>query len=956
MEYLTYGYLKGPRISKNQHKRITRQSQEYFIEEGKLKKIFPNGDIKICIAGREIDEHLKDLHITDSGEHLSIELMWHLVTFGPYWWPTCGADIKNLCNHKCLTCNNQPEYSKGKQNQSHLGKKEFQGTPTTDWRRPYMEYLTCEKIFTQDLTPEDKRAVEHSHKYFVFTNGTLQRIRKGGKDNQRCIPEAHVPMYLARIHGETEPHLAAMETWKAVATGEYWWPTWGVDVCNYLKDCKTCKGMGTQPAKIQDSVAQEPTHAPDWRLLVIQQLANIEKLNHIDTQEELGLTSFDTETYFVTKDGLKYRLPNGVVKMCITKEDAIDWVKRIYGYQIPPLPKEEIFTEIHKGPYWWPNIPRDVEYTIDECKRYQDTLLPGFKIENYGTILRNQKARDWREPIIQHLKNPMELSNFAFHEELGVSREELPQYFLQEGKLKRKLTNGDIKLCISKDKGIKWLETIHHQGNPHLSMDEMISQANTGPYWWPTIPPDIDYLCRNCKICWPEQTTGRMVGCTTITAKRENEQDWRTPYIDYLKHGRLTTEASTTQRQQIAIRSRPFMLNQNGTLIKEGPDGMRRTCVAGPVTTAIIAEAHEGIAGGHFSARITLHKILTALYWWPTMKRDVHLYCTQCDICQRVGPKISTNLQPLHPTMPTEVFQKWGLDFIGPVNPPAKGTKNRYIITATDYTTKWVEARALKDNTAKSTAKFLFEEIITKFGCPLEFVSDQGSHFINDTIKVLTQEFMILHRKSTTYYPQANGQAESTNKVIKVALTKMVNANRTDWDTKLHAALWAYRTAYKVTTKHTPFSLVFGTEALLPMAYLHPDVYQKRSQEIHPILEKRMEQLRIMDLTRHEAEENMRHMQTLRKERHDHPKSKTRCHQCKQRETKPPQNEAKKQDTLKRTLRKLWRRVKTLEATKMGSKILHPKHVFIPVNGSCGIYAIKYPGQASLKYDGQDLT
>jgi hypothetical protein len=285
------------------------------------------------------------------------------------------------------------------------------------------------------------------------------------------------------------------------------------------------------------------------------------------------------------------------------------------------------------------------------------------------------------------------------------------------------------------------------------------------------------------------------------------------------------------------------------------------------MTTAIIAEAHEGIAGGHFSAKITLHKILTALYWWPTMKHDAHLYCTQCDICQRVGPKISTNLKPLHPTMPTEVFQKWGLDFIGPVNPPAKGTNNRYIITATDYTTKWVEARALKDNTAKSTAKFLFEEIITKFGCPLEFVSDQRSHFINDTIKILTQEFMILHRKLTTYYPQANGQAESTNNMIKVALTKMVNVNRTYWDTKLHAALWAYRTAYKVTTKHTPFSLVFGTEALLPMAYLHPDVYQKQSQEIHPILEKMMEQLRVMDLTRHEAEENMRHMQILRKKK-----------------------------------------------------------------------------------------
>ena len=150
-----------------------------------------------------------------------------------------------------------------------------------------------------------------------------------------------------------------------------------------------------------------------------------------------------------------------------------------------------------------------------------------------------------------------------------------------------------------------------------------------------------------------------------------------------------------------------------------------------------------------------------------------------------------------------------------------------------------MEARALKDNTAKSTAKFLFEEIITKFGCPLEFISDQRSHFINDTIKVLTQEFIILHQYSTTYYPQANGHAKSTNKVINIVLTKIINANRTDWDTKLHAALWAYRTTYKVTTKYTPFSLIFGTEALLPMTYLHPDVYQKRSQEIHLIFRKK---------------------------------------------------------------------------------------------------------------------
>ena len=90
---------------------------------------------------------------------------------------------------------------------------------------------------------------------------------------------------------------------------------------------------------------------------------------------------------------------------------------------------------------------------------------------------------------------------------------------------------------------------------------------------------------------------------------------------------------------------------------------------------------------------------------------------------------------------------------------------------------------------------------------------------------------MVLHRKSPTYYLQANGQAKSTNKVIKTTLTKMVNANRTDYDTKLYAALWMYRTAYKVTTKHTPFSLVFRTEALLLLSYIYNEENLQSNQE-----------------------------------------------------------------------------------------------------------------------------
>ena len=107
--------------------------------------------------------------------------------------------------------------------------------------------------------------------------------------------------------------------------------------------------------------------------------------------------------------------------------------------------------------------------------------------------------------------------------------------------------------------------------------------------------------------------------------------------------------------------------------------------------------------------------------------------------------------------MPTEVFQKWGLDFIGPVNPPAKNIKNLYIITATDYTTKWVDAKALKDNTTKSTIKYLSEEIITKFGCPLEFVRNQKNHFINDQSLIFTPMFTKNKSRDSSHSRKNNG-------------------------------------------------------------------------------------------------------------------------------------------------------------------------------------------------------
>lgn len=156
--------------------------------------------------------------------------------------------------------------------------------------------------------------------------------------------------------------------------------------------------------------------------------------------------------------------------------------------------------------------------------------------------------------------------------------------------------------------------------------------------------------------------------------------------------------------------------------------------------TPILAACHDSACGGHFYGPLTGQKILRIGYFWPTLFKDVLNYVTRCDVCQRYARNDLRMELPLHVSLPLIPFEKWGIDYVGEVHP--KSSKGMtYIVVATEYLTKWAEAKAVRTDTSPNAAIFLYENIISRFGCPKILVSDRGTHFLNNMIRKMTEKF-----------------------------------------------------------------------------------------------------------------------------------------------------------------------------------------------------------------------
>jgi ribonuclease HI len=295
---------------------------------------------------------------------------------------------------------------------------------------------------------------------------------------------------------------------------------------------------------------------------------------------------------------------------------------------------------------------------------------------------------------------------------------------------------------------------------------------------------------------------------------------WMDPILGYIRENKLPEDKK--EARMIKQKAPRFWVSKEGQLYRRSFTGPYLLCVHPDKVKDFLFEIHEGICGSHTGGRSLAHRALSQGYWWPYMQADALKYVQECDKCQRFAPMIHQPARELNPLSSPWPFAQWGLDIVGPL-PRAPGNK-KFLITATDYFTKWIEAEPLSNIRDVDTKRFLWKSIITRFGIPWAVISDNGTQFESKLFKAFCSDLGIRNFFSSPGYPQSNGQAEISNKVVLSGIKKKLEAAKGKWVEELPSILWAYRTTIRKSTNETPFALAFGVEAVIPLEIGMPTV------------------------------------------------------------------------------------------------------------------------------------
>jgi hypothetical protein len=258
-------------------------------------------------------------------------------------------------------------------------------------------------------------------------------------------------------------------------------------------------------------------------------------------------------------------------------------------------------------------------------------------------------------------------------------------------------------------------------------------------------------------------------------------------------------------------------------LYKRSITGVLQRCVTPQKGQIILKDIHAGVCGHHASSKAIAAKAFRAGFYWLTTIEDTKDIVRRCEACQRFASSPhapATEHQPIPLSWP---FAQWRLDMVGKLHKSWPGG-HVYMLVAVDKFTKWVEAAPVttQDSTAAINS---IKSIIFCFGVPHSVIMDNGTNFTSKELKNYCESMGIKLKFASVTHPKTNGQVKKANGLIcngiKKKLLVPLEKAKHAWVDELPFVLWSLRTTPNATTQETPFFLVHGAEAILPVKITH---------------------------------------------------------------------------------------------------------------------------------------
>jgi hypothetical protein len=265
------------------------------------------------------------------------------------------------------------------------------------------------------------------------------------------------------------------------------------------------------------------------------------------------------------------------------------------------------------------------------------------------------------------------------------------------------------------------------------------------------------------------------------------------------------------------------MIVLQGKLYKKSITGVLQRCVTPQEGQVILKDIHAGVCGNHASSRAIAAKAFRAGFYWLTAIEDAKNIVRKCEACQRFASRPHVPAAELQPIPLSWPFAQWGLDMVGKLHKSWPGG-HVYMLVAVDKFTKWVEAASVTTQDSTAAINFI-KSIVFRFGVPYSIITDNETNFTSKEFKNYCEGLGIKLKFASVAHPKTNGQVKKANGLIYNGIKKRLLAPlekaKSAWVHELPSVLWSLRTTPNAATQETPFFLVHGAEAVLPVEITH---------------------------------------------------------------------------------------------------------------------------------------